>query len=956
MRMHGNFARGLLALALTATAAATAVAAQATAPKATDHPKALFEQARLAEESEHDFVRAAQLFERLGGDETLDSELRAKSWLQASRNLERLGKHDKARTALQLAAALGGETGAQAQRLLDHGNLDERVMQRVDAAISNLRLAMTNGVPPEFSLEKPPFLDVYWLGKATLPGLETLVATFADQTPLMAAVMRLIVAIGGEEAAAQVRQIAASPDVVLRRTLLESAQEKSDEEPVRSALLLLCADADPRMRELALRKLMGLMSEGELLAHAHDPDEQTRARVIELAWRLAERDPATKQRGVSPTLLAAVRASFEDPSLAVRKAVCSVLKETLLFRSAEGRELWLEALQSQSLNDPELREASWRSRGVREKDWNWDRVPAAATLLAAARAVFAGDAPDGVTAKQGFREFFAACLETTGTGDPWPEDHASLVTIAQLGGFETFAGWVRAHARIDDLPGLLEAAIQGVAGSLAVLEPLITSAPELPADAQRRCVDALVRRFEALLATGEVNPARVYCLWALLKLGLPAGDRALVGLLGRSPRDYAVGVRELLRRKSPAASDAVLLDLLTLPALIEAPRPGEQPAEDPAGTRSLVVIELAERRAAELPQRMAAAYRAGLAKATGADGFNLGNLGPLVCNSTASGYPPQWAPRYDVATLEQVLTECAAVGAPEFWHDLQYLPSFFDRNAPATDDRARLSRAFGKVLVGIATTQNWDLIERRVSLYVGGECPGWEEFVVAGIELEPLADSIVENLPAMPAALLPKVLARASRLSQQAQSRLPYALLASEDPAVRMQVVALLHHEAATLRGRAVYFMVASYPTQLLDAAPALVRDPDSEVRLNLAMALGRIFDRAAIPLLVELLRDGDAKTREAARASLDALQYYFESAQKWERLKAGTSLDATSAAEALVKQARSGATIELRKAAIESLGTLKVPETLPFLLELMADPDPTLAAAAKAAITKING
>ena len=41
--------------------------------------------------------------------------------------------------------------------------------------------------------------------------------------------------------------------------------------------------------------------------------------------------------------------------------------------------------------------------------------------------------------------------------------------------------------------------------------------------------------------------------------------------------------------------------------------------------------------------------------------------------------------------------------------------------------------------------------------------------------------------------------------------------------------------------------------------------------------------------------------------------------------------------------------------AAIASLGTLGVPESLPFLLGLMEDSDTQIAAAAKAALQKIN-
>ena len=71
--------------------------------------------------------------------------------------------------------------------------------------------------------------------------------------------------------------------------------------------------------------------------------------------------------------------------------------------------------------------------------------------------------------------------------------------------------------------------------------------------------------------------------------------------------------------------------------------------------------------------------------------------------------------------------------------------------------------------------------------------------------------------------------------------------------------------------------------------------------------------------------------------------------------LVTGSDLTATSAAEALIAQARQKDDRLVRLAAIQSLGTLGVPETLPVLIELMRDGDADVAAAARAAVAKIN-
>jgi HEAT repeat protein len=56
-----------------------------------------------------------------------------------------------------------------------------------------------------------------------------------------------------------------------------------------------------------------------------------------------------------------------------------------------------------------------------------------------------------------------------------------------------------------------------------------------------------------------------------------------------------------------------------------------------------------------------------------------------------------------------------------------------------------------------------------------------------------------------------------------------------------------------------------------------------------------------------------------------------------------------------LLAKSASGKPKEIRLAAIASLGTLGVPETLPMLVELMSDGDRDIAAAAKSAVDRMN-
>ncbi|MCA8943100.1 MAG: HEAT repeat domain-containing protein, partial [Planctomycetes bacterium] len=114
-----------------------------------------------------------------------------------------------------------------------------------------------------------------------------------------------------------------------------------------------------------------------------------------------------------------------------------------------------------------------------------------------------------------------------------------------------------------------------------------------------------------------------------------------------------------------------------------------------------------------------------------------------------------------------------------------------------------------------------------------------------------------------------------------------------------------------------------------------------------------RSLDPKFAPVMIRFLRDPDLRLR--AQAALDSIRYYHDEKARWERILTGTGLGTNSAAEALVDQARDGKTEAIRIAAIASLGTLAVPETLPVLIRFMQDDDPDIAAAAKAAVERIN-
>lgn len=134
-----------------------------------------------------------------------------------------------------------------------------------------------------------------------------------------------------------------------------------------------------------------------------------------------------------------------------------------------------------------------------------------------------------------------------------------------------------------------------------------------------------------------------------------------------------------------------------------------------------------------------------------------------------------------------------------------------------------------------------------------------------------------------------------------------------------------------------------------------LLRDPDAAVRTAAAEFYGARVSKQAVPELIALLRDPADPVRKAAADALTRIRFFHEQQAHWDRVLKGLDASPASAAEKLLLQAKPGAPKAQRLLAITSLGTLGVPEALPFLIEWTSDADAELAAAAKTAITQIH-
>lgn len=140
------------------------------------------------------------------------------------------------------------------------------------------------------------------------------------------------------------------------------------------------------------------------------------------------------------------------------------------------------------------------------------------------------------------------------------------------------------------------------------------------------------------------------------------------------------------------------------------------------------------------------------------------------------------------------------------------------------------------------------------------------------------------------------------------------------------------------------------------DILRGLLADPDEEIRWAACSELAHSLRLDAVPALLEALKDQAPRVREAATQSLQAIRFYHDEKAHWDRVFDGRAgLTATSAAAALLEQAKPANGAATRILAIRSLGVLGAPETQPFLIEWTKDANAEVAAAAREAVGRIH-
>ncbi len=202
-------------------------------------------------------------------------------------------------------------------------------------------------------------------------------------------------------------------------------------------------------------------------------------------------------------------------------------------------------------------------------------------------------------------------------------------------------------------------------------------------------------------------------------------------------------------------------------------------------------------------------------------------------------------------------------------------------------------------------------------------------------------------------------------------------------PEAKKALLPFLRDRDESVRASALSFLARM--TQFNDPAPfrSLLRDPSSHVREALAKALGNSLPASKkdllllsrdqdpgvalaalrnvrpaltprdVPFLLDLCRSPHKKVAQAAKEALEDLRFIEEQRSFWKNRKEGGNKP-LSPLEALLRQASSSNPRKIRLLAVRSLAALGDPKALPFLIELVRDKDPAVAASAEKSLQRI--
>lgn len=455
----------------------------------------------------------------------------------------------------------------------------------------------------------------------------------------------------------------------------------------------------------------------------------------------------------------------------------------------------------------------------------------------------------------------------------------------------------------------------------AVIQVLaLAPSPKQTADGFRRGHRSTSLWIDLLASTG--HPAA----WSILvathdhcvaeRLPFDASRLALLRMAHRQPDEERLAVLRKLASENARQGRSTTPVLLTLLTLGDEPtlallKGNEAPAEHPLA-----------------PAGSAVAYR------------------PIAYLFTDSAKPP--AHRFSTAQLTTLLLRLrddpAGFGTSSLSpHDLA---------DDLGDDHVRLlaTLILGSFSQGNGESRTWcDVALARARQHNGQN--GWAAWLEAALEVPATRYHLLRAMTEVELrARLPQ-LRRWAAGGNQADTALDALVRAGE----KVDVGTAIGDQDPTVRRWALQQVLNGKAEVPAAAMVPFLAARTNRTRMDVAQYFGKNLATEAVPGLIALLRDEQPHVREAAEQALTRIRFYHEQQAHWDRVLRGLDASPASAMEKLLLQARPDAPKAQRLLAIPSLGSLGKAEALPFLIDWSNEDDAEIAAAAKAAITRIH-
>lgn len=924
----------ILALSLIVSLTPTpGVAAEPTSPVATQDPLL---KARLLAEVEGNLAEAAQVYRALAESEALGELDRRRAWYGLGECLTQLGREAEARAAFERAATGDDELAQRARAALAGKVTPQDRLEHHVAALIERRVTHRNS-----SIGEQAHADLTWIGEPAVPKIIDRLEAELSEVDVTKHLARLLLDIGGPEVTAYLRRLLERRDHFLLHLFASQLEELPE------AQVSVWRDAFPFLvgeeRRRIGKKLVGRVSLEQMIPLVKDGDPELRQTALSYCETHPDSFEIPEIREiVLREVKASLRSNVRDPS--ARNRVTrhfDLLTSVEMFQYPEARRAYLEYLKD-PLHATERYPLDTLLQGMNTQ---LGLSPTDGQRLSAAEVLEVANAWKSAIENRLMQPTLIVrnLIETHKAR--WTTDDASAaVYLAKWGHPGLYAWAVEQGAPYTVVLGEFSAAPVAVCAALSRKRPPADAALTLLPQLEQVDLPELFR---------QSSVARSFMAYVLVNSSAPEAESKAIELA--SDGQFMQVLCRVLEGRDGATP--------MIHKLLSANKGSSGPLLGLLAKRGEVPVDLLP----DLHLR----------------GVNIGDAMATAINQSASaeGFRPDaW-----VEPLTKALDDRTTVWL-DVWRALSKHQLSWTREIPGFHAQL-LDRGLDHPIERVQRWVTWEALHNREATTIETRARVVERLLTHDrAALSNHLYTILEDVD-LPLDLRQRVIRHVLQTPrtddletvgefQEALPPIDLALVAavyrSDDPEIRSTAVSALRtpfepgqlppllverfqDEVPEVRRIALRTAWRRHGELSNSAVIAALSDPDSKVR---SQAVGIIAEQppaeAALPL-VALLRDRDEEIRAMAEQALATLEKFEQARDRWIERSRRAQLEAESAATALVGQMQPGNPDAVRLAAIRSAPALGKPELLPFLIELLRDPNWNIQAAAQESIDAIR-